>query len=405
MLDEQGHTSRELLDACVHCGFCLPACPTYQLWGEEMDSPRGRIHLMDMLERGEAELDGTAAAHLDRCLGCLACVPACPSGVRYDTLIERYRVLRREQGPRSGRSRLLDAGLFALLPRPGLLRLAAWPLALGVRPAELAPRVTAADLRIAPPRRTAAAGETRMTAALLEGCVQRVFFGRVNAAAAAALAADGCELVVPRGQGCCGALDLHAGRVDVARRRARRTIAALAGFDRVVVTAAGCGSAMKEYGELLGTPAARTFSASVRDVSELLAELGPAAERRPREPVRVVYQDACHLRHAQGVWRQPRGLLAAIPGVELVEIEDAGTCCGSAGTYNLLQPEAARELGDRKARAVLAAAPDVVATGNPGCALQLAAALRRLGRADIPIVHPVELVAAAVAGEAGRYSA
>ncbi|HUZ84730.1 MAG TPA: (Fe-S)-binding protein, partial [Gaiellales bacterium] len=232
-----------------------------------------------------------------------------------------------------------------------------------------------------------------------------VFFGRVNAAAAAALAADGCELVVPRGQGCCGALDLHAGRVDVARRRARRTIAALAGFDRVVVTAAGCGSAMKEYGELLGTPAARTFSASVRDVSELLAELGPAAERRPREPVRVVYQDACHLRHAQGVWRQPRGLLAAIPGVELVEIEDAGTCCGSAGTYNLLQPEAARELGDRKARAVLAAAPDVVATGNPGCALQLAAALRRLGRADIPIVHPVELVAAAVAGEAGRYSA
>ena len=184
-----------------------------------------------------------------------------------------------------------------------------------------------------------------MRAAMLEGCVQRVFFGRVNRAAAAVLAADGCEVVVPAGQGCCGALALHAGREDEARRRAQDTIRALGGFERVVVTAAGCGSAMKEYGDLLDTDEARRFSASVRDVTELCAELGPAAERAPHAPVRVAYQDACHLRQAQGVAAQPRAMLAAIPGVELVEIEQPDMCCGSAGIYNLLEPATARELG------------------------------------------------------------
>ena len=236
-----------------------------------------------------------------------------------------------------------------------------------------------------------------MRAALLEGCVQRVFFGRVNRAAAAVLAADGCEVTVPRGQGCCGALALHSGREDEARRRAQATIAALGGFERVVVTAAGCGSAMKEYGELLGTDAARRFSAAVRDVTELAAELGPVAERAPHAPVRVAYQDACHLRQAQGVAAEPRSLLAAIPGVELVELAEPDMCCGSAGIYNLLEPATARELGARKARAVLDAAPDVLATANPGCALQIAAALRRAGHPGLPIVHPVELVAAALA--------
>ncbi|HET6849181.1 MAG TPA: (Fe-S)-binding protein [Gaiellales bacterium] len=387
-------TTRELLDACVHCGFCLPACPTYALWGEEMDSPRGRIHLMNLVESGQAAMDGSVATHLDRCLGCLACVPACPSGVRYDLLIERARGERRREAPLGLRARAVDAAVFAVVPRPRLLRALSWPLALGVRPSALAPRVSAADLRASPPPFTAAsAGAARMRVALLSGCAQRVFFGRVNAAAVAALSAAGCDVSVPAGQGCCGALDLHAGRDREARRRAAQTAKALAGYDRVVVTAAGCGSAMKGYGELLGTADAEAFAGRVCDVTELLAELGGVPAPPPAaRPLRVVYQDACHLRHGQGVVGQPRTLLRSVPGVELVEIADPGMCCGSAGTYNLMQPAAARRLGERKARAILDAEPDVVATANPGCALQLAASLRRLGRGDLRIVHPVELL-------------
>jgi glycolate oxidase iron-sulfur subunit len=388
--------TRELIDACVHCGFCLPSCPTYTLWGDEMDSPRGRIHLMKLVDEGEIELDATVASHFDRCLGCLACVPACPSGVRYDILIPRARALRRERAPRSLRQRVVEGGVLATAARPGLLRALAWPLALGVRPFALAPRVGLSDLRARPARLTPARGEVRMRAAMLEGCVQRVFFGRVNRAAAEVLAADGCEVSVPADQGCCGALALHAGREDEARRRARATIAVLGGHDRIVVTAAGCGSAMKEYGDLLETDAARRFSASVRDVTELADELGARAERAPHDPVRVVYQDACHLRQAQGVAAQPREMLRAIPGVELVEIEGADMCCGSAGIYNLLEPETGRELGSRKAQAILAAKPDIIATANPGCAIQIAAALRRAGHPGLPIVHPAELVAAAI---------
>jgi len=380
----------------VHCGFCLPSCPTYNLWGDEMDSPRGRIHLMSLVERGEIELDATVATHFDRCLGCLACVPACPSGVRYDLLIQRTRAQRRERAPRSLRQRAIESGVLRAVERPRLLRAFAWPLALGVRPSRLAPRVRPADLRARTPRLVAARGEVRMRAAMLEGCVQRVLFGRVNRAAAAVLAADGCEVVVPERQGCCGALALHAGREAEARRLAEATIAALGGHERIVVTAAGCGSAMKEYGELLGTEEARRFSASVRDATELSGELGAVAERRPRAPVRVAYQDACHLRQAQGVAAAPRAILAAIPGVEVVEIEHPDTCCGSAGIYNLLEPATARELGARKAQAVLAARPDVLATANPGCAIQIAAALRDAGHPGLRIVHPLELVAEAV---------
>ena len=386
-------STRELLDACVHCGFCLPACPTYGLWGEEMDSPRGRIHLMNLVELGEAPMDGSVATHLDRCLGCLACVPACPSGVRYDLLIERARADRLRRAPRSLRARLVDAAVFAVVPRPRLLRALSWPLAAGLRPSALAPRVSAADLRAGPPAFTPAEGGARMRVALLAGCAQRVYFGRVNSAAVAALAAAGCDVAVPAGQGCCGALHLHAGRDRDATQRAARTVAALSGYDRVVVTAAGCGSAMKGYGELLGTPEAEEFAGRVRDVTELLAELGQHCQAPlSHRPLRVVYQDACHLLHGQGVSEQPRELLRSIPGVELVETADPGTCCGSAGTYNLMQPKAARELGERKARAILDASPDIVATANPGCALQLAASLRRLGRGDLRIVHPVELL-------------
>lgn len=392
-------STRELLDACVHCGFCLPACPTYGLWGEEMDSPRGRIHLMNLVELGEAPMDGSVATHLDRCLGCLACVPACPSGVRYDLLIERARADRRRRAPRSLRSRLVDAAVFAVVPRPRLLRALSWPLAAGLRPSALTPRVSAGDLRAAPPVFTpAAGGQARMRVALLSGCAQRVYFGRVNQAAVAALAAAGCDVSVPSGQGCCGALHLHGGRDRDATQRAARTIEALSGYDRVVVTAAGCGSAMKSYGELLDTSEAQDFAGRVRDVSEVLVELGagqPCLAPTSQRPLRVVYQDACHLLHGQGVREQPRALLRSIPGLELLEIPDPGMCCGSAGTYNLMQPKAARQLGDRKAQTIIETSPDVVATANPGCALQLAASLRRLGRDDVRIVHPVQLLAAA----------
>jgi glycolate oxidase iron-sulfur subunit len=384
-------TTRELLDTCVHCGFCLPACPTYSLWSEEMDSPRGRIHLMSLVESGELGIED-AAIHLDRCLGCLACVPACPSGVRYDLLIERARAERREQAPRSLRERAIDAALFGVMTHPRRLRLLAWPLTLGFRPNDLAPHVSPADLMAEPPPFAPAAGPPRMSVALLAGCVQRVLFGRVNTDAVDALAACGCDVSVPSGQGCCGALALHAGRDEEAKRRARATIEALDGYDRVVVTAAGCGSAMKSYGDLLGDERANRFAAGVRDVTELLAELDPPPPADPGAPLRIVYQDACHLRHGQGVVDQPRALLRAIPGAELVEIADPGMCCGSAGTYNLLQPEAARELGERKATAILDARPDVVVTANPGCAIQLTAAFRRLGVYDLPVVHPVELL-------------
>ena len=387
-------STRELLDACVHCGFCLPACPTYSLWGEEMDSPRGRIQLIGMVEDGEVEMDASVALHLDRCLGCLACVPACPSGVRYDQLIERARVQRREQAPRSLRSRAVERALFAVVPRPRLLRALSWPLALGLRPAALAPRVSVSELRAAPPERTAAVGERRMSVALLSGCAQRVYFGRVNEASVRALAARGCDVAVPAGQGCCGALHLHGGRERDARRRAEATIEALSGYDRVVVTAAGCGSAMKGYGELLETDRAREFAERVCDVTELLAELPALGGQEQAGAARAGWSTrmpvTCCTARAS---RSSRGSCCdRCPGVELVEIEDAGMCCGSAGTYNLLQPQAARELGERKARSILAARPDLIATANPGCALQLAASLRRLGRGDLPIVHPVELL-------------
>ena len=245
-------STRELLDACVHCGFCLPACPTYDLWGQEQDSPRGRILLMDMVERGELAMDDSVAVHIDRCLGCLACVPACPSGVRYDLLIERTRARRRVEAPVTPRNRVIDALVSAVFTRPRLLRAMSLPLAAGIRPMALAPRVSLADLRARPPRYTPARGERKQSAALLEGCVQSVYFGRVNAAAVTTLAADGCECVVPQGQGCCGALALHSGREAEARRRAEEMVETFAGYERVVVTAAGCGSAMKGYGELAG---------------------------------------------------------------------------------------------------------------------------------------------------------
>jgi glycolate dehydrogenase iron-sulfur subunit len=418
---DAGGIDRDLVSDCVHCGFCLPACPTYALWHEEMDSPRGRIQLMRQRLDG-APMTPTMAGHFDACLGCLACVTACPSGVRYDALIAATRVEVEANHPRSRGERLLRAGIFALFPHPRRLRWARWPLAAYQRIglASLIRR-TGLDRRLpapvralhdmAPPvrrrprlpARIAAVGPRRATVGLLTGCVQDVFYAQVNAATARVLAAEGCDVIVPRGQSCCGALSAHSGRPDEARRFARRVITtfAAAGVEAIVVNAAGCGSSMKEYAELLaGDPSfagpASDIAARTRDLTEFLVALGPRATRQP-VPLRVAYHDACHLSHAQRVREQPRALLRAIPSLELIELAEPDMCCGSAGVYNLLQPVAAGELGDRKATHVRDAAPDLLVTGNPGCMLQISAAMRRAG-ASIPVVATATLLDASIRG-------
>ncbi|HEV3289506.1 MAG TPA: heterodisulfide reductase-related iron-sulfur binding cluster [Streptosporangiaceae bacterium] len=443
-LDPTGELASVVSD-CVHCGFCLPACPTYQLWGEEMDSPRGRIHLISQALHG-AQLTEAATGHLDRCLGCMACLPACPSGVRYDRLIEAARTWTEEPPPgltpapaRSRRERALRAAIFATFPYPRRLRALLAPLrgAQWARLDQLAGRSRAAQrlapelssaLRLAPgrgvaarqpalPARVPARGERRAVVGMLTGCVQQVFFPQVNAATARVLAAEGCDVIIPRDQGCCGALSLHSGRASEAARFARRTIAAFerAGVDAIVVNSAGCGSAMKEYGALLAGPhagppgaagqrgdwpaRAAALSGKVRDFSEFLAGL-PGGQRAARHElsVTVAYHDACHLAHAQRIRQQPRDLLAAIPGIRLVEVGDGGTCCGSAGVYNLLQPEAARELGDRKAAAVQATGAALVVSGNPGCTLQIAAAMAESGGDTPAVAHIAEVLDASIRG-------
>jgi len=416
--------SAALIDACVHCGFCLPSCPTYLLWQEEMDTPRGRVYLMKAGLEGRAAMTSAFVSHFDRCLGCMACVTACPSGVQYGPLIEKTRAQIERHYHRAPGDRLFRSMLFALLPYPARLRIAMAPLVLlgpflraldRSRLSNLLPPRLRSLLTIAPqpsfrslftklPEQTAAVGTPRMNVAVLTGCVQRLAFAGVNRATIDVLAAEGCTVHAPAAQGCCGALALHAGHIDQARALARHNIEVFerAGVDRIVVNAAGCGSSMKEYGALFeGDSAwqarARAFSDKVRDVSEVLIELGePRAARHP-VPARVVYHDACHLAHAQGVRAQPRALLAAIPGVELLSPAEADICCGSAGIYNLVQPEAAAQLGERKARNIAALQPDVIATGNPGCTLQIAAAARRLGY-EWEVVHPIELIDRSIKG-------
>jgi glycolate oxidase iron-sulfur subunit len=345
----------------------------------------------------------------------MACVTACPSGVQYDKLIEDTRAQVERNAERPARDRWYRRLVFALFTHPGRLRVAAPSIALAQRlrltklaerPAvrRLVPRL-ATLVALAPdasarraltrlPERFEAQGERRGTVALLQGCVQRVFFGHVNEATARVLAAEGLEVHVPRLPRCCGALQLHAGD-EGARDLAKATIEALEGYEMIVVNSAGCGSAMKDYGHVLRdepewAERAVAFSEKVRDATELLAELDPRAERGPL-PMRLAYHDACHLAHAQGVRSQPRSLLRGIPGVELVEPGEWEICCGSAGVYNLLKPEPAEELGRRKAESILATGAEAVAAANPGCALQITSHTGRLGR-PLPVYHPLELL-------------
>jgi glycolate oxidase iron-sulfur subunit len=415
--------SREIIDQCVHCGFCLPVCPTYALWNEEMDSPRGRIYLMKLAANGQATINSRWVGHFDTCLGCMACMTACPSGVDYGKLIEATRAQIERKYDRGWLERVYRRLIFGLFTRPDRLRMMRIPLVLyqksGLRKlvrgsgvSQLLPKRLQAMEALLPElpageevaEVTPAVGEKRRRVGMLLGCVQREFLPQVNAATARVLAAEGCEVVSPAAQPCCGALLVHAGEEQGALALARHLINVFerAEVDTIVTNAAGCGSNMKEYGHLLRddpnyADRAKKFSAKCKDVSEVLAELPMGAQRNALR-LKVAFHDSCHLQHAQGVRAQPRDLLAAIPELELLEIPEAAICCGSAGIYNLVQPDAANALGDRKAELIASLDADVVVTGNPGCILQLRASLERAGK-KIPVLHTIQLLDASIRGQ------
>jgi glycolate oxidase iron-sulfur subunit len=421
--DEHHPPSKQIIENCVHCGFCLPVCPTYVLWNEEMDSPRGRIYLMKLASEGIATINPQWVSHFDSCLGCMACMTACPSGVDYGKLIEATRAQIERHHSRTLGEELHRRFLFAVFTRPDRLRMLRWPL-LAYQKSGLQSLVRGTGLLKLLPKRlqsmealmpklekdervleiTPAQGAQRKRVGLLLGCVQREFFPQVNAASARVLAAEGCEVVAPKDQPCCGALMVHAGEEDGALALARKTIDVFdqADVDTIVTNAAGCGSNVKEYGHLLRddpnyADRAKAFAAKCKDITEVLTELPPRATRNPL-PMRVAFHDSCHLQHAQGVRSQPRLLLANIPGLELAEIPEAAICCGSAGIYNLVQPDAANALGDRKAQLIVPLNAEVVATGNPGCLLQLQSSLARQHH-PIPVVHTVQLLDASIRGK------
>lgn len=398
----------DLTLGCVHCGLCLPACPTYQSTGVEADSPRGRIYLVRALAEGRVENPDVVRHHLDRCLDCRACETACPSGVHYGAILENSRAGLERRKPATGlrpriarfllrhvviHQRRLRA-MFAAMRLAevlGLRTLARWLRLLPASVDAIAPRVPPAGERAPLPTGWhRPKGTSRGKVGLFTGCVMEPVFGRINRATLDLLVHNGFEVFVPEAQRCCGALLVHAGLPDDSKPLARANAAAFAEVDVVVNNSAGCGCAMREYGELLGDDTGRAFAAKCRDVSEFLAEKGLVATPA-RRPSRVAYDDPCHLCHGQKVRKQPRELLAKVPGLELVQHARPEDCCGSAGIYNLLQPELARDVGERKAKALCAAKPDLVATGNPGCMMQIAAHLKAVG-STARVVHPVELL-------------
>jgi Fe-S oxidoreductase len=382
---------------CVHCGLCLPVCPTYRLTGRETSSPRGRVYLMRGVAEGRIELGAAVAEEAYFCLGCRACETACPSGVRYGALLERTRAAVEQRGLRAGLERRIERfALRGLLPRPRRLARAFSALAflqrsgLG-RLASLLPERLAGAWRLLPdvpprrerqrlPRTIPAEGVRRGRVALFEGCLMPELFGAVNAATARVLAKNGFEVVVPERQGCCGALHLHAGDPEFAHELERANLAAFEGADAIVVNSAGCGAALREG----------ALGPRVRDVCEFLDEVGLAVEPAPRSGT-LCYDDPCHLVHAQRVSAAPRRLLARVPGLRLVPHDDPKSCCGAAGIYNLTHPEASQAVLAPKLDALAKADPAWIATGNPGCLMQLAAGARARGlRARV--VHPVELL-------------
>jgi glycolate oxidase iron-sulfur subunit len=369
-----------------------------------MDSPRGRISLMDARLDGTVTLNATVTTHFDRCLGCMACVSSCPSGVRYDRLIETTRAAVEREHERAWSDRLLRGVLFRVLPHPGRMRAALRlaplgrlaPLPRSFRPlVEMAPSWRA---RAEIPPVTPAVGPALARVGVLTGCVQSAVFPDVNAATVRVLAADGFEVVAPP-QGCCGALSVHAGRLEEGKALARKLVSRFQNVELVVVNSSGCGSHLKELGWLLEDEQAAAFAEKVRDVGELLGDTRPRAPRHPL-PLRVALQDPCHVRHAQRLPLASLDMLDRIPGLDPVQPAEQDLCCGSAGIYNVVQPEAARALGDRKAVHVLATGAQAYASANPGCLVQVSQALRRAKR-PLPALHPIELVDASIRNVGG----
>lgn len=421
-LGPRGTAMADAVRACVHCGFCLPTCPTYVTLGEEMDSPRGRILLMKEVLEGALDAE-QAAPYIDRCLGCQACVTSCPSGVAYGDLLSGYRAHTepsRQRGPGGAARRLLLASLARPRRLARLLRVARWipardrlTKALATsRLARLLPPSLIAALALAPEspperqpiaERYAPEGRPRSRVALLRGCAQEVLAPTITRAAIRVLVRNGVEILAPRTQGCCGALAIHGGLEAEAKQLARRNLSAFdLEVDALLTTAAGCGSGIHEYPLLFaGDPeaaGARRLAEKTRDITDFLADLGIEPPPALAAPVRIAYHDACHLAHAQGVRHAPRALLAAIPGVTLVEPAEQALCCGSAGIYNLEQTAIADQLGARKARNLAAAETSIVAAGNVGCAVQIARHLASIG-APQPVLHPVEILDRAYRGQ------
>lgn len=426
--DAQHPPDPKLIDSCVHCGFCLSTCPSYRVIGKEMDSPRGRIYLMDAINEGKIPLNTATVQHFDSCLGCLACVTTCPSGVQYDKLIAATRPQVERNYPRGFLERLYRQLIFSLFPYPNRLRALLAVLLvyqkLGVQKLVrwsgllkwVSPRLAAMESILPSIPVDAfrdnfatvipAQGEKRYRVGMILGCVQRLFFSKVNAATVRVLTANGCEVVIPKTQGCCAALPEHQGQTAQAQSLARQMIDSFAdtGVDAIIINAAGCGHTLKEYGHILQDDPvyrekAKEFAAQVKDVQEFLATAGLVAELSPlaEQELTLVYQDACHLLHGQKISVQPRQLLKQIPGVKLSEPIDAALCCGSAGVYNMLQPDVADELGQQKVQNLLNTGANLIVSANPGCTMQIAKHLQLQGK-EVPIVHPIELLDESIRG-------
>ncbi len=426
--DSQDPPKQELIDSCVHCGFCLSTCPSYRVIGKEMDSPRGRIYLMDAINKGEAALTDATIEHFDSCLGCLACVTTCPSGVEYDKLIAATRPQVERNQNRSWWENFIRAIIFNLFPYPdrlriflpllyiyqklgiqklvrttGLLKLIAPNLAAMD---SILPKITLDSFQDNFPDTIPAQTEKKYRVGMILGCVQRLFFSPVNEATVRVLTANGCEVVIPKTQGCCAALPAHQGQEKQARDLAKQMIDSFAetDVDYIIINAAGCGHTLKEYGHILENDPeykhkAQEFAAKVKDVQEFLSEIELTAKLSPltEGELTMVYQDACHLLHGQKISLQPRQLLKKIPGVKLKEAIDAALCCGSAGVYNMLQPQVADELGQQKVDNLLNTGAELIASANPGCSLQIKKHVELKGK-EITLMHPIELLDRSIRG-------
>lgn len=413
-IDDLGPLAVEMAEAvtkCVHCGFCLPSCPTYNVLHEEMDSPRGRIVLMKTVLEGQIELDDTID-YIDNCLGCLGCVSVCPSGVSYGDLLTPFREFAEKNRDRTLDQKLTRWITKETLPYPDRFRLATKAGSLVKPISSLLPHGIRSMLDMLPtdvptsrplPSVFPSQGPPRARVALLTSCVQQVLAQEINWASLRVLAKNGVEVIIPRNQGCCGALALHTGDLVQAKTFAENNISAFPkNVDAILSNAAGCGSSMREYHQLFSGSEyeneAAEFSEQVEDISVFLDRLGIKPLPESNESLRVAYHDACHLSHAQGITKEPRDLLKSIPGVSLVPITEAELCCGSAGSYNLEHPKIAKELGGRKVKNILASKPDVVVTGNIGCLIQLRTHLSMVDNhseifVEIPhVMHTVELL-------------